>query len=460
MAESFAIQCASCKAVFVLPETYRRPLEGRAACCAGCSRWWVPVPAPSGPAVRLVKGRPERVKLDLGPFRRSSDGPSSAAPTATAGTPAAASPAATTPPGSPAAAAPAPGSGLTARVPLPSGAGTQCLRVVITVPGTDLHRKGVFDLGSKSFLIGHKGCHVNLPKASIPPRAVRIRAAPEGFRFEGVDGFRVPIGSLSIDSGQIERQGSVNLKLDPYEIRLETSSTPGRPIADLEPAGGSSQPSPLHGAAQPAVPPEAPQPEAPRPMPSSAPQAVPAAPGPPPLPAGLGLPRQPQYLQGGGPAPAADLRQQVQELAIEVREDQQAFDDQYNAVQEALDGDMTITDLGAQGFQASRFGNPLDGLEVSLVRADGPSQGQSFRITKSPLMIGRREGGMIINDRRVSSKHAQLDIAGARIYTLKDLASTNGTQINDRPISVGHLQDGDVISFGGVTFEFKAKQVK
>jgi len=121
---------------------------------------------------------------------------------------------------------------------------------------------------------------------------------------------------------------------------------------------------------------------------------------------------------------------------------------------------MTITDLGAQGFQASRFGNPLAGLELSLIRVDGPSQGQIFKVTKSPLMIGRREGGMLVNDRRVSSKHAQLDVAGARIYTLKDLASTNGTKVNDRPISVGHLQDGDIISFGGVTFEFRAKQVK
>ena len=126
-------------------------------------------------------------------------------------------------------------------------------------------------------------------------------------------------------------------------------------------------------------------------------------------------------------------------------------------MQAALDGDATITDLGAQGFQASRVGNPLDGLELSLVRAEGPTQGQAFSIIKSPLVIGRKEGDMIVHDGRVSSKHAQLDIAGPRIYTLKDLASTNGTTVNDKPISVGHLGDGDVVGFGGVKFEFRAK---
>ena len=89
--------------------------------------------------------------------------------------------------------------------------------------------------------------------------------------------------------------------------------------------------------------------------------------------------------------------------------------------------------------------------------AEGATKGQAFKITKSPVVIGRKEGDMIVHDGRVSSKHAQLDVAGARIYTLKDLASTNGTTINDRPISVGHLEDGDVISFGGVKFEFRAK---
>ncbi len=432
------VSCASCQAEYVLPEGYRQHLEGRAVFCVDCQRWWVALPSSSGPPVKLVKGRPERAPIDLRPFRRGASAP--AAPQAPA-TPQASSPAA--------AASPAGGLDSTARVPV-SSAAAPSLRVVVSTPGKEV--KAVFALGSKSFLIGQQQCHLNLKQAAIPAKAIRVLAEGRGFRFEGVDGFQIPIGSMSIGSGQIAPGGSVGFELAPYKILLEISATPGRPIADLE---GSGVPGPASQpvAPQPAVPqPAAPQPPAPQPP-------APQPPAQPPL-AQPSPPAHPQTAQMPGlPAtPAVDLRQQVQELAVEVRPDQQAFAEQQAAVQEVLDGDATITDLGAQGFQATRFGNPLAGLDLSLVCAEGPMQGQAFKITKSPVVIGRKEGDMIVHDGRVSSKHAQLDIAGARIYTVKDLASTNGTTVNDRPISVGHLQDGDVISFGGVKFEFRAKQ--
>lgn len=415
--------CSSCQAEYALPEAYRQRLEGRAVFCVHCQRWWVAVPSSSGPTVRLVKGRPERAPIDLRPFRRGAPAPAPAAPApvrpAASGT---------------AAAVPSGGLDATARVPV--SAAQPSLRVIVSTSGKDV--KAVFDLGAKSFLIGRQHCHLNLKQASVPDRAIRIRSDGRGFRFEGIDDFEIPIGSISIGSGHIEPGGSVGFKLEPYQITLEVSATPGRPIADLEAAAAPAPPV----AHQPQ--PVAPQPVAPPPVtpqPAASPPPMPPAPAPP-RPAG----------------PAVDLRQQVQELAIEVRPDQQAFAEQQESVQEILDGDATITDLGAQGFQAMRFGNPLEGLSLSLVRAEGPMHGQTFNITKSPVVIGRKEGDMIVHDGRVSSKHAQLDIAGARIYTLKDLASTNGTMVNDRPISVGHLQDGDVVSFGGVKFEFRAKK--
>ncbi len=416
MAE-LAINCASCQAEYALPEGYRQRLEGRAVFCVACRRWWVAVPSPSGQPVRLVQGRPDRAPLDLRQFRRGAAteqvGP---APTRRTAAPAT---------------APAGGLDATARVATSaSPPEPPSLRVVVSMPGKK-DVKAVFDLASKSFLIGRQRCHLNLKQAAIPDRAIRVRPQGRGFHFEGISGFAIPIGSISIDSGQIEPGGSIRFHLEPFEVLLETSTTPGRPIADLE--KGTAQP------AAPAVaptPPAAPPPIQP-PAPPAAPQAVP-----------------PQMA--GAPA-APDLRQQVQDFAIEVRPDQRAFAEQQEALQEALDGDATITDLGAQGFQASRFGNPLAGLDLSLVRVEGPTRGQAFKITKSPVVVGRKEGDMIVHDGRVSSKHAQLDVAGPRIYTLKDLASTNGTTVNDRPISVGHLQDGDVISFGGVKFEFRAK---
>jgi hypothetical protein len=388
MAELLPVQCSSCRARYALPDAYRQHVEGRALLCAACGRWWVPVPDPSGPPVKLVDGRPQRLKLDLGKFRRS--------------------------------APPSPPSSTTVRVPVTAPGRPTSLRVVVAGPDADL--KGVFDLGSGAFLIGRGGCHLNLPQASIPPQAIRLRRADRGFTFEGLAGFAVPIGAVSVHSGQIDPGTHVDLELGPYKVRLEPSATPGSPIADLG-----------QGAAAP--------------PPASPPAAAPA-------------PRRRPVAPPSPASPAVDLRDQVQELAVDVRPDQPAFDAEAAAAVEA-DLDQTFTDLGASGFQAMRYvSDPLAGLDLCLVRAEGATKGQRFRITKSPLLIGRSEGDLVIRDRRVSSKHAQLDVAGPRVYTLKDLASTNGTTVNDRPISVGHLRDGDVISFGGVRFEFLAKQVK
>jgi FHA domain len=407
MATHFVVHCSSCGVEYALPEKFRHHFEGRAVQCAACQRWWVPVRAPSGPPVKLVEGRPERAKVDMNRFRRAAPAPP----------PAAAPPA-------PPAGDPGNEASRTMRVAVPAPQSAS-LRLVVTGPGTDL--KGVFDLGSKSFLIGQSGCHLNLPRAPIPDKAIRIRAEQDGFFFEGIDAFPIPVGGLSVLSGQILPGNVVAFELAPYRLELETSSTPGSPIADLDPA-------------------PRPSPAAPVAAPSLTPAASILSRLPPPA---------PRYTTDSGPA--VDLRQQVQALAADIRSDDPDFADKAHEIEADLD--QTVTDLGARGFQSSRFGGLLEGLELALVRADGPSKGKRFEITKTPLLIGRSSGDMVIADRRVSSKHAQLDIAGPRVYTLKDLASTNGTTVNDRPISVGHLQDGDVISFGGVTFDFVAKKI-
>ena len=166
MAE-LSISCSSCQAEYALPDSYRQHLEGRAVFCVDCQRWWVAVPAASGPTVRLVKGRPERAPIDLRPFRR--------------GAPTVASPAP-----SPAAPAAPPTGGLdaTARVPLSMGAPAATparppsLRVVVSTPGKDV--KAVFALGGKSFLIGQQHCHLNLKQAAVPEKAIRIRSERPG----------------------------------------------------------------------------------------------------------------------------------------------------------------------------------------------------------------------------------------------------------------------------------------
>lgn len=400
MPTTLRLVCPSCRTQYALPEPARAELAGTAACCAGCGRWWVPLPASSGPPVKLDKGRPVRSMLRLEAYRIQGG--------AEAGAPA---PAPAVPP-PPRAAAPAAGAPATARIPVPAQ-GSPSLRVMVSGPETDL--RAVYELGGSAFLIGRQGCHVNLSRAAIPERAIRIRASQRGFVFEGIAGFQVPLGAGSVPAGTIEPGGGgVALALGPYLLGLETSATPGSPIPDLEGA---------------------------------------PAPAPPPSP----RIRERPTLQAAGPK--VDVRDLLQDFAVDVGPGGRPFEERGRPAPAPaeFDGDMTITDMSARGFMATRQGDPLKDLDLQLVRTDGPAAGRSFQVTKTPLVIGRAEGDLIIQDRRVSGKHAQLDVTGPEMYALKDLASTNGTTINGRPISIATLKNGDVIGFGGVNFRFVAR---
>ena len=67
------------------------------------------------------------------------------------------------------------------------------------------------------------------------------------------------------------------------------------------------------------------------------------------------------------------------------------------------------------------------------------------------VMIGRAPSNQIVFDHpTVSAQHAVLLKTGAS-YSLKDLDSTNATQINGDFVTDAELKDGDTIRFGSVT---------
>jgi pSer/pThr/pTyr-binding forkhead associated (FHA) protein len=66
------------------------------------------------------------------------------------------------------------------------------------------------------------------------------------------------------------------------------------------------------------------------------------------------------------------------------------------------------------------------------------------------ITVGRASlNHVVIDDPTVSAQHAMLMKLG-RSYRLRDLRSTNGTQINGVPITEAELNDGDKIRFGSV----------
>ena len=72
------------------------------------------------------------------------------------------------------------------------------------------------------------------------------------------------------------------------------------------------------------------------------------------------------------------------------------------------------------------------------------------------VFIGRTQSNQIVIDHpTVSAQHALLLRVGDS-YWLKDLNSTNGTQINGVFVTEAALKDGDTIQFGSVTAVFEA----
>jgi transcriptional regulator with AAA-type ATPase domain len=78
---------------------------------------------------------------------------------------------------------------------------------------------------------------------------------------------------------------------------------------------------------------------------------------------------------------------------------------------------------------------------------------QGLRQVEGTLVIGRREegrtdGGLWLDDKRVSSRHVEVEKKGAGVFAT-DLGSSNGTLLNGKPISgPTRLTDGDLIEVG------------
>ncbi len=78
-------------------------------------------------------------------------------------------------------------------------------------------------------------------------------------------------------------------------------------------------------------------------------------------------------------------------------------------------------------------------------------------LTQAVVNIGRRvENTVVLDDPRVSRKHAQLRAVKGR-YVLYDLDSTGGSFVNGVRVTQSLLYPGDVISLAGVNVVYGQK---
>lgn len=95
----------------------------------------------------------------------------------------------------------------------------------------------------------------------------------------------------------------------------------------------------------------------------------------------------------------------------------------------------------------------LKGKRFSLAILSGPLSGQVIKITKTPFIIGRASGDLLIPDTEVSRTHCQIEILEDKII-LKDLGSTNGTHYMDRKITEESLDDKSEFRVGKTSLMF------
>jgi len=85
-------------------------------------------------------------------------------------------------------------------------------------------------------------------------------------------------------------------------------------------------------------------------------------------------------------------------------------------------------------------------------------RGKVFELNKDQMSIGRRDGNdIVIKDSSLSGHHADIfrvERDGKTVYVLRDNDSTNGTRINNIPITEQELKNSDIILLGGVEVLF------
>lgn len=87
---------------------------------------------------------------------------------------------------------------------------------------------------------------------------------------------------------------------------------------------------------------------------------------------------------------------------------------------------------------------------TALVVMYGGSAGRKYPLGEGLNRAGRASGNEVtLEDASISATHCELWVMRERLL-VRDLASTNGTFINGRPVSEAELAEGDVLALGSL----------
>ena len=90
----------------------------------------------------------------------------------------------------------------------------------------------------------------------------------------------------------------------------------------------------------------------------------------------------------------------------------------------------------------------------TLTVLKGPYEGEVFRLTSFPLIIGRDpKCDLFLNNMTVTRKHASLDVSDNEVI-LGDLGSLNGVWVDGEIKERAVLKDGTIVQIGTFTMAF------
>ena len=91
---------------------------------------------------------------------------------------------------------------------------------------------------------------------------------------------------------------------------------------------------------------------------------------------------------------------------------------------------------------------------IQLKVLKGGQKGTVFKLKEESFSIGRAlSNEVILYDDKVSSRHADIIRANGRTL-LRDLGSTNGTLLNDKPVESAEVEPGDILQMGDTVMSF------
>lgn len=126
----------------------------------------------------------------------------------------------------------------------------------------------------------------------------------------------------------------------------------------------------------------------------------------------------------------------------------QDFQNGGNGAYAAPDTTVFVSGAGAR--------NPVPDRQAVRAKLVDLASMRTYDLATARQIIGRSsDSDIVVHDLNASRTHAELRFEPQGVWVISDLGSTNGTRVNDVPVTSRALQPGDRITVGTTVFEFE-----